>query len=265
MGSWKKVIVSGSDANLKSLVVSQSLSATSITGSLLGSAQSAEMVVVNSSTAPTSSLSGSLWFNTNNLTLYVRYTDPSGSTFWVPTFNAGIPVTASYSISSSFSDLSQTASYVSTATTASYVVTAQTASFFVMSNRPAFRIIGTGGAMNSSVLSGSKVTVDFNQGNHFNQTTGLFTAPITGLYQAHLVIRTNNNTNSTINQAAITKNSGGSDFIQVMIEFANNTTMNHAGGSSIISMTAGDTLRAQILVGSCSFDGNNNFSVAYIG
>jgi hypothetical protein len=118
MASWRKVITSGSDANLKNLTVSQSISATSITGSLLGSAQSAEIVVINSDTAPTSSLSGSLWFNTDNLTLYVYYIDPSGSSYWLPTYNAGIPVTSSYSISSSLAELAETASF---ATTASYI------------------------------------------------------------------------------------------------------------------------------------------------
>ncbi len=129
MGSWKKVVVSGSDANLKSLVVSQSLSATSITGSLLGSAQSAEIVVVNSDTAPTGSLSGSLWFNTDNLTLYVYYTDPSGSSYWLPSFNAGIPVTSSYSISSSLSDLAQTASRVTGSNVIGIVSQAYTSSY----------------------------------------------------------------------------------------------------------------------------------------
>jgi hypothetical protein len=38
MGSWKKVITSGSDANLKTLVVSQSVTAESFTGSLYGTA-----------------------------------------------------------------------------------------------------------------------------------------------------------------------------------------------------------------------------------
>jgi hypothetical protein len=114
MASWRKVITSGSDANLKNLTVSQSISATSITGSLLGSAQSAEIVVVNSDTAPTGSLSGSLWFNTDNLTLYVYYIDPSGSSYWLPTYNAGIPVTSSYSISSSLADSAKTASYYNT-------------------------------------------------------------------------------------------------------------------------------------------------------
>ena len=42
MGSWKKVITSGSDANLKTLVVSQSVTAESFTGSLYGTASYAD-------------------------------------------------------------------------------------------------------------------------------------------------------------------------------------------------------------------------------
>jgi prophage maintenance system killer protein len=135
-----------------------------------------------------------------------------------------------------------------------------------MPNRPAFRIIGTGGEVLAPyVLSGSKVSVDYNQANHFNTTNGLFTAPIAGLYQVNLVIRTNSNTNSTINQAIVYKQSSAIDTAQIMVEFGANTTMNHSGGSTITKLEVGDTLRAQVVVGTCSFDGNDNFSVAYIG
>jgi hypothetical protein len=286
MASWKKVVVSGSDANLKSLVVSQSINAESFTGSLYGSAESAKIVVVNSDTAPTSSLSGSLWFNTENLTLYVNYIDPSGSAYWLPTYNAGIPVTASYSETSSLASLSQTASYVTTAQTASYVNTARTSSYvstlnqnvtvtgsltvsgtLSMSNRPAFRVTGNGGGTSAVTrLSGSMTTVDFNQGNHWDNTTGTFTAPIAGLYQINLVCRTASNTSTSCQIIVYKNNTGGvTGTPQVMLEWADNTSVNHIGGSTISKLEAGDTLRAVVAVGTISFDGNDNFSVAYLG
>lgn len=137
-----------------------------------------------------------------------------------------------------------------------------------MTNRPAFRITGSSTPFTAgSRLSGSaNIGVDYNQGGHFNVTNGLFTAPIAGLYQVNLTIRTAANNNSTINQAIVYKSgSGDANNVQIMVEFGTNTSMNHAGGSTITRMNVGDTLRTDIVVGTCTFDQNDNFSVAYIG
>jgi hypothetical protein len=136
-----------------------------------------------------------------------------------------------------------------------------------MPNRPAFRVTGAGGGTTAvTTLSGSMTTIDFNQANCWDNTTGTFTAPIAGLYQVNLVCRTNSNSSSSGQIIVYKNNTGGTTGTpQVMIEWAANTTMNHAGGSTISKLAVGDTLKAVVAVGTLSFDGNDNFSVAYIG
>ena len=135
-------------------------------------------------------------------------------------------------------------------------------------NRPAFRISGNGGSISATTtVAGGYMVVDYNQGSFLNTSTGIFTAPIAGLYQVNVVVRTQSNNNSGINQIIIRKTaaSGGAVTTQIMVEFGVNTSMNHAGGSTIVKMAAGDTLKFDVTAGSISFDGNDSWSVAYLG
>jgi hypothetical protein len=137
-----------------------------------------------------------------------------------------------------------------------------------MYNRPAFRVTGTGGGKTAvTTLSGSYLNVDYQQGTGWDNSTGTFTAPIAGLYQVNLVVRTNSNSLGTISQIIVFKNNTGgtTGTVQIMVEFHSNTTMNHAGGSTICKLEAGDTLKMVVAVGQISLDSNDNFSVAYIG
>lgn len=137
-----------------------------------------------------------------------------------------------------------------------------------MPNRPAFRVTGAGGGKTAvTALSGSYLNVDYQQGSGWNNSTGTFTAPIAGLYQVNVVVRTNSNSLGTISQLIVFKNNttGVTGTPQIMIEFHSNTTMNHTGGSTICKLGVGDTLKMVVAVGEISFDANDNFSVAYIG
>jgi hypothetical protein len=132
-----------------------------------------------------------------------------------------------------------------------------------MPTRPAFRVIGNGGQITATAnITSGNFTVDYNQGNYLTTSTGVFTAPIAGLYSVHLVVRTATNNNLTINQAAVLQNNAN---IMCMVEFGANTSMNHTGVSTIAKLAVGDVLTAKVLVGTISFDGNDNWSVAYIG
>jgi len=131
-----------------------------------------------------------------------------------------------------------------------------------MPNRPAFRVTGTGGQLSSVMtVTSSNWTLDFQQGTALDGTTGIFTAPVAGLYQVNLVVRAYTNSGVAA-QAIIYKNSSTT---VIMVEWAANTTMNHTGGSSIVKLAVGDTLTFKVLLGSISFDANDNWSVAYIG
>ena len=136
----------------------------------------------------------------------------------------------------------------------------------VMPNRPAFRVVGNGATISSStILNNNYWILDYEQGTGLNTSTGVFTAPIAGLYQVNAVVRTATNTNSSINQIIVAKIAGTSTIAQIMIEFGINTSANHMGGSTITRMNVGDQLNFRIAVGQISFDGNDNWSVVYLG
>jgi hypothetical protein len=193
-----------------------------------------------------------------------------GSFYSYANANAATQATAITSLATNAN--TNTAAYlangISTNISTSGNVTASGISPFYAPNRPAFRITGNGGSISATTtVSGGYMVVDYNQGSYLNTTTGLFTAPVSGLYQVNIVVRTNSNTNGTINQIIIRKTAinGGAVTAQIMVEFGTNTSMNHAGGSTIVKMEAGDTLKFDVAVGTISFDGNDNWSVAYIG
>lgn len=138
-------------------------------------------------------------------------------------------------------------------------------------NLPAFRVFGAGTTNNltttqntTGVLNSNNFAVDYNQGSNLNTTTGVFTAPVAGLYQINVVAR-NSGFAGSISQIAVVKNRATTNTNEVMVEWAASSTMNHAGGSSVTKLLANDTLELRVLAGQINFDGNDNWSVAFLG
>lgn len=131
-------------------------------------------------------------------------------------------------------------------------------------NRPGFRVIGanTSNINATTTLTINNWAVDWQQGNYLNHTTGIFTAPVAGLYSVNLTARTQNNNYAGLSSIGVQKN--GSAMV-CYIEFYNNTSMNHAGSSTVVKLAVGDTLKVVVTSGQMTFDLNDNWAVAYLG
>jgi hypothetical protein len=133
-----------------------------------------------------------------------------------------------------------------------------------MPNRPAFRVVGTASTdrVAQTTLSGSYASIDYNEGNYYNNSTGIFTAPLAGLYNVYYNGRCGNV--NSMQQVIIYKN-GAAGTVQLMWEAPGNTGVAHFGVSGVFKLAAGDTLEAKVAVGSIQFDGNDTWGAAYIG
>ena len=183
--------------------------------------------------------------------------------------NTGVAVTGNISATGNVTAPTLVGNSVGTTATYAGNVTVNGSAGIIIPNRPAFRIYGSGVTANQSTsnvnLKGSVLTVDYNQGNYFNSTTGQFVVPVAGLYAVHLVARVGNN--NGLNQIAILKN-GLNSAGNVMCFWETDTNVgvaSHFGTSSVVKLAVGDYLAANIIAGQIQFDNNDSWSVTYLG
>lgn len=141
-----------------------------------------------------------------------------------------------------------------------------------MPNRPAFRVYGSGVTNNltpsqngTGTLTNANYAVDYSQGTGFTASTGIFVAPIEGLYSIHIVGRFAGYAGGISQLAVLKNNSNTAGNVGPFLEWAPSSTMIHAGSSAVMYLAVNDTLQLKVLTGEITFDQNDSYSVTYIG